>query len=80
MTTLSNEEIRRYSRHLIMPEFGMEGQRRLKESSVLLIFQAGRTSRERGRQARQILEKVKANIVGVVLNNAQVEPGYGYYG
>ena len=37
MTNLSNEEIRRYSRHLIMPEFGMEGQRRLKESSVLLI-------------------------------------------
>jgi non-specific protein-tyrosine kinase len=47
---------------------------------VLLVFQAGKTSRDRGRQARQILEKVKANIVGVVLNNAQVEPGYGYYG
>jgi non-specific protein-tyrosine kinase len=47
---------------------------------VLLVFQAGKTSRERGRQARQILEKVKANIVGVVLNNAQVEQGYGYYG
>src|SRR5215475_12093297 len=41
MTTLSNEEIRRYSRHLIMPEFGMEGQRRLKESSVLLIGAGG---------------------------------------
>src|ERR671929_144158 len=26
MTNLSNEEIRRYSRHLILPEFGMEGQ------------------------------------------------------
>jgi capsular exopolysaccharide synthesis family protein len=47
---------------------------------VLLVFQAGKTSRERARQAREILEKVKANIVGVVLNNAQVEPGYGYYG
>jgi non-specific protein-tyrosine kinase len=47
---------------------------------VLLVFQAGKTSRERGRQARQILDKVKANIVGVVLNNAQVEEGYGYYG
>ncbi|HNP72696.1 MAG TPA: CpsD/CapB family tyrosine-protein kinase [Kouleothrix sp.] len=47
---------------------------------VLLVFQAGKTSRERGRQARQILEKVKANIVGVVLNNAKVEQGYGYYG
>src|SRR5215475_7060242 len=41
MTTLSNEEIRRYSRHLIMPEFGMEGQRRLKESSVLLVGAGG---------------------------------------
>lgn len=51
-----------------------------KVDGVLLIFQAGYTSRERARQARQILEKVKANIVGVVLNNAQVEPGYGYYG
>ena len=39
-----------------------------------------KTSRERGRQARQILEKVKANIIGVVLNNAQVQEGYGYYG
>jgi capsular exopolysaccharide synthesis family protein len=51
-----------------------------KMDGVLLIFQAGKTSRERGRQARQILEKVKANIVGVVLNNAQAEQGYGYYG
>jgi capsular exopolysaccharide synthesis family protein len=47
---------------------------------VLLVFQAGTTSRERARQARQILEKVKANIVGVVLNNAEVEKEYGYYG
>ena len=47
---------------------------------VLLVFQAGKTSRDHGRQARQILEKVKANIIGVVLNNAPVEEGYGYYG
>jgi non-specific protein-tyrosine kinase len=47
---------------------------------VLLVFQAGKTSRERARRARDMLEKVKANIVGVVLNNAQVEQGYGYYG
>ncbi|MFV9504639.1 MAG: molybdopterin-synthase adenylyltransferase MoeB [Oscillochloridaceae bacterium umkhey_bin13] len=40
-TTLSNEEIRRYSRHLIMPEVGMAGQRRLKEGSVLLIGTGG---------------------------------------
>jgi len=51
-----------------------------KLDGVLLVFQAGKTSRERARQARQLLEKVKANIVGVVLNNAEVEQGYGYYG
>jgi sulfur-carrier protein adenylyltransferase/sulfurtransferase len=41
MNNLSNEEIRRYSRHLILPEFGMTGQRRLKEGSVLLIGTGG---------------------------------------
>jgi non-specific protein-tyrosine kinase len=51
-----------------------------KVDGVLLVFQAGKTRRDQARQARQILEKVKANIVGVVLNNAQVEQGYGYYG
>lgn len=38
---LSNDEIRRYSRHLIMPEVGVEGQRRLKSASVLLIGTGG---------------------------------------
>jgi adenylyltransferase/sulfurtransferase len=38
---LSNEEISRYSRHLILPEFGMTGQRRVKEGSVLLIGTGG---------------------------------------
>jgi len=38
---LSNEEIRRYSRHLIMPEVGIEGQRKLKAASVLLIGTGG---------------------------------------
>jgi len=51
-----------------------------KVDGVLLIFQANQTNRDRARQARQILEKVKANIVGVVLNNAPAEQGYGYYG
>ena len=40
-TDLSNEEIARYSRHLIMPEVTIEGQKRLKESSVLLIGAGG---------------------------------------
>src|SRR3712207_9355259 len=39
--SLSNEEIRRYSRHLILPEFGMTGQRKLKSGSVLLIGTGG---------------------------------------
>jgi len=38
---LSHEEIRRYSRHLIMPEVGIEGQRKLKSASVLLIGTGG---------------------------------------
>ncbi|HYK22731.1 MAG TPA: ubiquitin-like small modifier protein 1, partial [Pyrinomonadaceae bacterium] len=38
---LSNEEILRYSRHLIMPEVGMQGQRRLKAASVLMIGTGG---------------------------------------
>jgi adenylyltransferase/sulfurtransferase len=40
-TELTNEEIRRYSRHIIMPEVGMEGQRKLKAASVLLIGTGG---------------------------------------
>ncbi|MBX0328296.1 CpsD/CapB family tyrosine-protein kinase [Oscillochloris sp. ZM17-4] len=45
---------------------------------VLLVLQAGHTRRDRAREARQILEKVKANIIGVVLNNARLEGGYSY--
>jgi len=40
-TTLTNEEILRYSRHLIMPEVGMDGQLKLKNSKVLLIGTGG---------------------------------------
>jgi molybdopterin/thiamine biosynthesis adenylyltransferase/rhodanese-related sulfurtransferase len=38
---LSREEIARYSRHLIMPEVTIEGQRRLKNGSVLLVGAGG---------------------------------------
>ena len=38
---LSNEEILRYSRHLIMPEVGMEGQKKLKAAKVLMIGVGG---------------------------------------
>jgi len=39
--TLSKEEILRYSRHLIMPEVGMEGQLKLKRARVLLVGTGG---------------------------------------
>src|ERR1700739_4301095 len=39
--SLSNEEILRYSRHLIMPEVGMDGQLKLKNAKVLLIGTGG---------------------------------------
>src|SRR5580765_6764484 len=38
---LTNDEIKRYSRHLIMPEVGMDGQRRLKAGKVLCIGAGG---------------------------------------
>ncbi len=40
-TSLGAAEIDRYSRHLILPEVGMEGQKRLKSASVLLIGAGG---------------------------------------
>jgi molybdopterin/thiamine biosynthesis adenylyltransferase/rhodanese-related sulfurtransferase len=40
-TALSKEEILRYSRHLIMPEVGMEGQLKLKQAKVLLVGTGG---------------------------------------
>ena len=39
--TLSGQETKRYSRHLIMPEVGVEGQKRLKAASVLLVGAGG---------------------------------------
>jgi adenylyltransferase/sulfurtransferase len=38
---LSHEEILRYSRHLLIPEVGLDGQRKLKASSVLVIGTGG---------------------------------------
>lgn len=37
----SNEEIERYSRHLILPEFNIAGQRKLKNSKVLIVGAGG---------------------------------------
>lgn len=38
---LSPDEIRRYARHIIMPEVGLEGQKRLKRARVLLVGAGG---------------------------------------
>ncbi|MCA9974172.1 MAG: molybdopterin-synthase adenylyltransferase MoeB, partial [Anaerolineales bacterium] len=38
---LSHEEVQRYSRHLIMPEVGTAGQKKLKAASILLIGAGG---------------------------------------
>ncbi|MEM9511926.1 MAG: molybdopterin-synthase adenylyltransferase MoeB, partial [Cyanobacteria bacterium P01_E01_bin.48] len=40
-TELSREELERYSRHLILPEVGVEGQKRLKAGKVLCIGSGG---------------------------------------
>ena len=38
---LNNDEIRRYSRHLILPEVGLAGQKKIKGASVLCIGAGG---------------------------------------
>ena len=40
-TNLTPEEIQRYSRHLVIPEVGVEGQERLKASKVLIVGTGG---------------------------------------
>ena len=39
--TFSKSELERYSRHLILPEFNIEGQKRLKSSKVLVVGSGG---------------------------------------
>jgi molybdopterin/thiamine biosynthesis adenylyltransferase/rhodanese-related sulfurtransferase/molybdopterin converting factor small subunit len=41
LPTLSNDEIARYSRHLILPEVGLEGQLKLKAAKVLCVGTGG---------------------------------------
>jgi capsular exopolysaccharide synthesis family protein len=47
---------------------------------VLLVFRSGVTKRDRAREARRLLEKVNANIVGVVLTDVKGDDTYAYYG
>jgi adenylyltransferase/sulfurtransferase len=58
---LSNEEIKRYSRHLIMPEVGLDGQRKLKAGSVLCIGAGGL-----GSPAAMYLAAAGVGTIGVV--------------
>lgn len=41
LPALTHEEIARYSRHLILPEVGMEGQQKLKAAKVLCVGTGG---------------------------------------
>ena len=58
---LTNDEIKRYSRHLIMPEVGVDGQRRLKAGSVLCIGAGGL-----GSPAAMYLAAAGVGAIGVV--------------
>ncbi len=58
---LSNDEIKRYSRHLIMPEVGVDGQRRLKAGRVLCIGAGGL-----GSPAAMYLAAAGVGTIGVV--------------
>lgn len=58
---LTPEEIKRYSRHLIMPEMGVDGQRKLKAGSVLCIGAGGL-----GSPAAMYLAAAGVGTIGVV--------------
>jgi adenylyltransferase/sulfurtransferase len=58
---LTNDEIKRYSRHLIMPEVGVDGQRRLKAGKVLCIGAGGL-----GSPAAMYLAAAGVGTIGVV--------------
>lgn len=61
MSLFSKAELERYSRHLIIPEFNMEGQRRLKESRVLVVGAGGL-----GSPLLQYLTAAGVGTIGVV--------------
>jgi len=61
LPTLSQEEVRRYSRHLILSEVGMDGQRALKGAKVLCIGAGGL-----GSPAAMYLAAAGVGTIGVV--------------
>ncbi|MBI3402833.1 MAG: molybdopterin-synthase adenylyltransferase MoeB [Acidobacteria bacterium] len=58
---LTNDEVKRYSRHLIMPEVGVDGQRKLKAAKVLCIGAGGL-----GSPASMYLAAAGVGTIGVV--------------
>ncbi len=58
---LSGDEIKRYSRHLIMPEVGLDGQRKLKAAKVLCIGAGGL-----GSPAAMYLAAAGVGTIGIV--------------
>jgi adenylyltransferase/sulfurtransferase len=60
-TELSQEEIIHYSRHLIMPEIGVSGQKKLKASAVLMIGAGGL-----GAPLAQYLAAAGVGTIGIV--------------
>lgn len=58
---LTADEVRRYSRHVIIPELGIEGQKRLKNAQVLIIGAGGL-----GSPALQYLAAAGVGTLGIV--------------
>lgn len=50
-----------------------------KTDGVLLVVSAGQTRRDHAQRAKELLEKIKVRVIGVVLNNAQVDSSLGGY-
>ena len=73
---LTRDEILRYSRHLLIPEVGLEGQRKLKGSSALVIGTGGLVllAGEAGQGKSRLLREVAA---GADWRGAQVSWGRG---
>src|SRR5262249_49015224 len=65
LPALNNEEVLRYSRHLIMPEVGMEGQQKLKAARVLCIGTGGVGS-PLGRHPSGARGRIPGAVVGTI--------------